>query len=170
MARRSRLVVARGARRTTTWLGANAGSTAIAGSSLTLISTLGSSAKALRPFTIVRVRLLLHYATDQTANSEQPFGQFGMIVVNEKAAALGITGVPTPATDIDDDWHVHQSCTDQIMVSSAVGLPLVGRQYTVDSKAMRKVDVGDDCAMVFEQGASVGATIVVQGRMLIKLH
>ncbi len=45
-----------------------------------------------------------------------------------------------------------------------------GSQYEIDSKAMRKVDVDDDLAIVWEMRNVGGGIINMEGRMLIQLH
>jgi len=48
---------------------------------------------------------------------------------------------------------------------------LRGRQFELESKAMRKVDVGQDIVLISE-GSTIanGATVTWGGRMLVKLH
>ena len=40
----------------------------------------------------------------------------------------------------------------------------------VDSKAMRKVGLDDDLAIVVQQRVAIGAIIAMEGRFLVKLH
>ena len=48
-----------------------------------------------------------HNATNETAASENQLGAFGIALVNDVAAALGVTGIPGPATDaLWDGWFV----------------------------------------------------------------
>ncbi len=157
--------------RSNIWFDFNLGEFALAASSLTLLGSLSAATLLLALFTIIRSRLLITYSSDQEVADETPFGAFGMIVVNAKAAALGITGVPTPVTNSNDDFYVWQAVARNYQFVSATGSPgPVEHQYTIDSKAMRKVDAGDDVAAVFEQQATVGAVLTVQGRALVKMH
>ena len=56
-------------------------------------------------------------------------------------------------------------------VLSAVGSTGELSQYEVDSKAMRKVDIGQDLVIVGEaSGASQGFIMNVGGRMLVKVN
>jgi len=162
--------VIRGARRSNIWLDVNLGLDTQPASTCSLLGILGASALALRPFTIVRTRLEIRYSSDQSGVSENPFGGFGMIVINDKAAALGITAIPCPITNSNDDWFVWQGMADQFAFGDATGFAQVGQRYDIDSKAMRKVDSGDDVGIVFEQAAAVGALTSMSGRMLVKLH
>ena len=65
MANRTRRFV-RPAPKTKIWIGAGAGTTVLAASSATLVSVLNAGALALRPFTILRTRMDLLVASDQT--------------------------------------------------------------------------------------------------------
>ena len=42
--------------------------------------------------------------------------------------------------------------------------------FKVDSKAMRKVGLDDDVALVLQQRAAIGVILAVEGRFLVKLH
>ena len=102
MARRARIL--RPAPRTKIWIGAGVGETAIVANSSALISLLSIGALLLRPFTILRTRMLVTYASDQSASSEHGFGAYGKIVVTSEAAGspatvpgLGIAVAPIPA-------------------------------------------------------------------------
>jgi len=137
---------------------------------LNVIGVLNAAALALRPFTIVRTRFDIYYSTDQVAASETPFGALGLIVASDKAVALGVTAIPQPFTNSDADFWVWQGVSHKFFFGDATGFSNVGQTYTVDSKAMRKVGNDEDIAVCFEQSAAVGAQVIVQGRMLVKLH
>ncbi len=175
MARRVRRTgFVRPAARTSLWLGVGIAQTAIgAGSTATLFGTLNAAALLLRPFTIIRTRLLLSIESDQQAATEFVQGAFAMQVVTETAAAAGIASLPTPLTEVDADYFVYQPFINSFILSSAVGID--GHQgsgsfWTVDSKAMRKVGPDDDVAMTTEGVGTNGFNIATEGRMLIKLH
>jgi len=132
---------------------------------------LNAAALALRPFTIVRTRLLVTFESDQAAVSERPIGSFGMQVVTDNATAVGITAVPQPDTDTDNDFFVYQSLImSHIFLTSAGFMTPAQETYLVDSKAMRKVGPGDDVAITSELSTASGGVLVVQGRMMVKLH
>ena len=97
-----------GPKRSTVWLDVNIGEDIVAASTITVLGVLNAAALAFRPFTIVRTRLAILYGTDQNSANESPRGAFGMIVVNDKAAALGVTAIPGPISRLDDDWYVWQ--------------------------------------------------------------
>ncbi len=170
MARRTRGRFIRPPAKTTVWVGVNLGLDIVAASALTFLGSLSATALALRPFTIVRTRLHTSYDSDQVSAGEIPFGMFGMIVVNDKAITAGVTAIPGPATDINDDFFVHQGMSQRFTLITAIGAFEGAPSWQIDSKAMRKVDLGDDVAMMFEQTATVGASLITLGRMLVKLH
>ncbi len=161
-------------RRETLWAGGpdETSVTAVAASGTDLQSLSNAALLALRPFTLVRVRGILYIRSDQTANTETPFGAFGICIVTDQAAAIGITAIPTPITDQSSDiWHTYQFGVAGLQVSSAVGLIAEGRHFEFDSKAMRKVEDGFTIASVFENGSSSdGLSYVAIFRMLLKLH
>ncbi len=166
-----RIRTARSTKRTSIWIGVSLGEIALVSASVQLLGVLNAAALAFRPFTVIRTRMDFNFSSDQEAADETPHGAFGMIVVNEKAAALGVTGIPGPTSQINDDFFVWQGMSSNYQFVSATGSPgTIGKGYTVDSKAMRKVDTGDNVAIMFEMDASVGALLTVQGRMLVKLH
>ena len=54
---------------------------------------------------------------------------------------------------------------------SSVGFhPDGGHHYTIDSKSMRKVGPFDDIVTMFSPAVAAGGQMIVQGRVLIKLH
>ncbi len=176
MAIRSRTVRSReGQRRLSTWLFIAGGWASTAGGVLTFYSSLDATAKGLLPFTVVRSRLLLTTLSDQIAASEEPFGAAGIIVVRATATALGVTALPGPISNTRDDWFVYQPfampLTRQYQTSAGNSFNESGiAQYEIDSKAMRKVDTGDDMAIMIETAAGDGARFNLHGRMLVKLH
>jgi len=169
VARRARVFV-RPPKKSTVWLQVNLGTDVLVGSACALLGSLNAAALALLPFTVVRTRLECRYSTDQSSASETPHGAFGLIVVSDKAAALGITAVPCPITNANDDFFVWQAMQSKFEFTTGTGYRDIGERYTIDSKAMRKMDTGDDIGIVFEQSASVGAEIITTGRILVKLH
>ncbi len=151
------------------WFDVNQGSTLLTASSNTLISVYNAAALSARPFTVIRTRLELLYFSDSEAVDETPFGALGMTVVSQKAAALGITAIPTPITNSDGDWFMWQGLAAANRFGGSEADSLFQRTV-IDSKAMRKIGVDDSVAIVVEQSAAVGATIVIQGRQLVKFH
>ncbi len=157
--------------RTKIWIGNRLSVVQPAGGASTLLGTLNAAALLLRPFTILRTRLLVAFRSDQTGTGETPNGAFGQIVVKETATAIGVTAIPTPLTEVDADWFIYQGLVDTIISLTSVGVvDPVGRVWEIDSKAMRKVGPQDDQALVIELDSAAGAFINIEGRQLIQLH
>ncbi len=160
-------------RRQSTWFTFSAGHTTLAGAGTSvLIASLNAAALALRPFTIVRTHLELIIASDQTGAAERQAAAFGLAVVSDQASAVGVSAVPTPSTEADSDlWFAHQWMFNEFLFISGVGVdPNAGRRYTIDSKAMRKVDQGSDMVFVVENVLAGGSVVGSAGRILVKLH
>ncbi len=153
------------------WVGADvAPANVAAGTTGVLLGTLNAAALALRPFTVVRTRQRLQLESDQVVASEQYRGAYGFIVVSENAAAQGIAAVPKPNTDTDADWFVYEPFAGSFLFISGAGFTEpTGTQHVIDSKAMRKVGVNEDIAIVIET-TGTGMTVQGNGRFLIKLH
>ncbi len=176
-ARRSGLVLRGGTnRRATTWIPLEAGRAVMGGAQTAiLVAALSAGALALRPFTIVRTRGFWHVRSDQVAATEVYGCSLGKCVVSDQAVAIGVTAVPTPDTDMGSElWFVHESMYSEIFVGAApsqIGDNGLSSQY--DSRAMRKVEEGQDVITVMETGtalASVSAIVTNVDRLLVKLH
>ncbi len=172
MARRTRGRFIRPAPRTKIWIGAGVGATAVPGSTKVLVSVLSAGALLLRPFTILRTRMVIIWASDQISATEAPVGDFGKIVVTDTAAGIGVTAVPNPSSidgDPDADWFVHQPVQDDFRFTTGVGyFTAAGRQYVIDSKAMRKFEDGQSLVMMIENLGSTAIRVAVAGRFLVK--
>jgi len=159
----------RGARRQTLWLGGSLTTTTVATGTSVLVTVLNAAALLLRPFTVIRSRGLLMWESDQSAAGERPVGAVGEIVVTDVATGVGVAAVPTPVTDDESDWFWYQTLMMTLLVAPTGTGP--GQiQYAVDSKAMRKVDTGDDVAMVVQNSSGVGAILTSYIKLLVKLH
>jgi len=173
-ARRSGLVLRGGRnRRESLWVSGPVIITTITtASTAVLTATLGAIPLNLRPFTVVRTRGYLHVSGDQLTGTENWGVSMGMAVVSDQAAAIGVTAVPTPETDRDSDlWFVYETIMGRFGLSSAIGLLELGEKKDYDSRAMRKVEGGQDIAVVLETSASHPSAIVAHAfRQLIKLH
>ena len=169
-----RSVAVRGARRQSIWLDFPFTSFAIGGGSTALaLFQLGASGLALSPFTIVRTRITIHQRSDVDAAFEDQILAIGLAVVSAQAVAIGITAMPTPVTDLASDlWFgLGFGMTSVGSHTGAGSAANFGRQWEIDSKAMRKVEDGDQVVMNAETTSfSDGVTFFVGGRMLVKLH
>ena len=92
-------------------------------------------------------------------------------MVSDQAVAIGVTAVPTPITDQGSDlWYFYDQVFGRF---GGTAVEEVGVNRIIDSKAMRKIDEGQDLIMVFEtpgSAMSVSHVSVIGGRFLIKLH
>jgi len=169
-----RRMVSRGARRSTTWFFQAATQTTFTAAGGTILTSMNAAALAKRPFTIERTHLMVHITSDQLAADELQWGALGLAVVSDQAVAIGVTAVPTPATDAGSEfWFLHQFIAAEFSFVSGSGFDANGgKTYLLDSKAKRKVGVGEDIIMVGElvSGLSNGFILSVAGRMLIKEH
>ncbi len=171
MARRSNLHLTRGPGRKTIWANLTTTDTTMTATGGTIIFNLSAGGLLLRPFTIVRTYLQGSLFSDQAAAIETQACALGVAVVSEQASAIGVTAVPTPETDAESDlWLLHQrifadesNLTDRIRPST---------KFSFDSKAMRKVQDGEQMIVVAENIAAVSFGLILRlaGRMLLKLH
>ncbi len=164
-------MVVRGTRRATQWLaGAPVGNEvalAAATSVLDQVFAFGEDA------TIVRTRGRLWVASDQQVATEDASGAIGFSVVTDQAAAIGVTAVPKPVADqSSDNWFLWEPWATKFFFGSAVGFDAKGFSVIeLDSKAQRKVDDGDNVAVVLQNNSSTaGIVFHLQFRMLVKLH
>ncbi len=162
-------------RRESLWLGIDPTQQALSTNPVAVIlNSLNAAALALRPFTVVRTRGFILARSDQDGVDETYGCSWGLAIVSDQAIAIGVTAVPTPDTDIDSDlWFVYESILGRYQFSSGVGQGDVGTSRTYDSRAMRKVQEGQDIAVVVESIATsgfAGTSAAHVGRLLIKLH
>ena len=164
-----------GQRRKTEWI-ASADITAvqaIAGNTVVLLQSFtGAQFATLGPVTITRVRGLIHVVSDQLAVSEVGFGAVGFMIVSEKARALGATALPGPITQEDlDAWFLWQPIYSDIAVNSAIGFDSsAGRDYPLESKAMRKVESEEALVYMGENATTQSMLVASKFRILLKLH
>jgi len=169
--------ITRGGRsvRETVWLAGVCTRSTTAAATAVLLTSLNAAALALRPFTVVRTRGLIGFKSDQLAGTEPQAGAYGECVVSDQAAAIGVTAVPTPVTDDGSDlWYVYQRFFGEFAFTTAAGFENQAMiQYPIDSKAMRKVEDGQDLITVLETettACSQGVVFMSYSRFLIKLH
>ncbi len=125
--------------------------------------------------TIVRTRgeLLVGLTAGDSLNEGFKWA-FGMCVVSENAAGVGVTAIPAPLVDIAwDGWLVYltgQLNMDNTTLATASDVSRAAR-YEIDSKAMRKVHRTDTVVAMF--GTTIAGTTTMQTnvttRMLMKL-
>ncbi len=171
MARRTRVPARQHTERGKVWFTFAPVRTSIAANSVALLFVLNAAALALRPFTIIRSHFSVLWLSDQVAAIEDPFGAVGGIVVTDSATAAGAASIPDAVTDMNAGWFFHQILMTQLTFLDATGFTSnAGRLYEIDSKAMRKVGTDDDVGIMgVNSNTADGASIVIGGRMLVKL-
>ena len=96
-----------------------------------------------------------------------------MIVVSDQATDAGAASIPAPVNEVNAPFFVWEPWIVNFTVATAVGFEsAAGYTSTIDSKAMRKVGVNEDIAVMVENsaGGDNGAVARIEGRILIKLH
>jgi len=155
-----------------TWLSVDISESTLA-SAAAITHTMSTAEKAKRPFTVLRTRIELNFRSDQTGALETQLGAFGLCVVTDQAVGIGVSAVPTPATDIESDaWFVHQVLLNEFLFITGAGIAEnAGRRYVIDSKAKRKVNDDEQVIIVAENlGAGGGQVLSIGGRILIQEH
>ena len=119
--------------------------------------------------TILRTVGSIAVVSDQTAATENQVGAFGLIVVNDIAAALGVTAIPGPVTDNDDDgWFVYVPIVQKLVVATAVGLTESVR-YLFDSRAKRIIHDGTKVALMVENASSASVFNLTMGLRMLSM-
>ena len=97
-----------------------------------------------------------------------------MILVSDDALAVGITAIPSPVTDIDDDgWMLMVPFASAMVFSDATGINFQrGAWFPFDSKAKRIVPgEGRTLAIVAENAsATLGLEIIFSMRVLAQVR
>ena len=135
---------------------------------------LGSgSAATLEGLTLLRLRGMFTAQLRAFAAVGDGFsGAIGIGIVTAEAFAVGVTAVPLPITDVAWDgwiwWEPIQLKTHVALAAGEVGTKVVS---TVDSKAMRKLRLGDTIFAIVEV-TEVGTSIIAMqfdSRILVAL-
>ncbi len=108
--------------------------------------------------TVIRTRGMFGILTDAATASEFQHGAFGMIVVNDLAAAAGAASIPGPVVDASDDgWFVWEPflSAQESVGATAVTVPM--SVFHFDSKAARRVEQGFQIAIMVENASATHA-------------
>ena len=171
MARRHTMVRSRSTRKSL-WLQFVPISTTVTAGGAAIAFSLNAAALALRSFTVIRSHFEVMLLSDQESVIEQQVGAVGLAVVSDEAVAVGVTAVPTPLTQLGSSlWFVNQLMFGEESRLATLALPPV--HYSIDSKAMRKVEVGSDIIVVLESstiGSAGAIDFNIGGRVLIKTN
>ena len=124
--------------------------------------------------TIVRTRgTFLIFLTSVGSNVDGLTGAVGIGIVTTEAIAAGVTAVPGPFSDDEDElwlWHSYFHCIGA-STSSPSQQPAATVRLEIDSKAMRKFPVGNSlfaACEVVETGV-IAANSFINTRILFKL-
>ncbi len=174
MARARQISRARSQKRKSIWFDFAVGPVTLAANALTIASSLTAEGFDEIPLTVVRTRGLITIWSDQTAASEIVEGIYGTIVVKNTAVLIGASAVPDPLNEASDDWFtyqpMHSGATRQVGGAGSFN-EVTKTEYAFDSKAMRKVDFGDDIVhMIRNTSGTDGLIFLLTGRMFVKLH
>jgi len=115
------------------------------------------------------------FLTTANAVSDGFHGAIGIGVVTDDAFGVGVSAVPDPLDEMEWDgwlWHsffdIHTAASP---LDDGVNAATVGWQKDIDSKAMRKLNLGDTIFAIAE--VTMGGTAVMQlfldTRVLLKL-
>jgi len=163
-----------GTRRLTSWFVGPHGTTVLSGNGATVFPVSVQSTD--EGLTLIRVRgsLLLYLSAAAAALDGFRWG-FGMAVVSENAAGIGVSAVPSPLTDITwDGWMVYSTGVLKA-VDSTVQFGNAGsatHRIEIDSKAMRKFKFSDVLVAMLEVTDEVGTAVLradLSSRILSKL-
>ena len=157
----------RGSRPNRAWTGAVISAVIVPTASKVLLASFVLSNQGIDE-TILRTVVQISVFTDNEAAAEQQVGAFGICVVTDVALAIGITAVPSPVAEIQDDlWYVHHTIVQRSSFLSSIGFyPNVATLYQFDSKAKRKVETGSTIVVVVENSGPHGFQIATGMRML----
>ena len=173
MARSRGFVQTRAARRQKSWE-TGPGQGAVTTSSVSANQILGAGAQAQEDgLTLLRLRgRYSAFLTAVSAINDGYHGAFGIGIVTAEAFSIGVTAVPLPITDVGwDGWIFWSPVQLQAHVATAAGETEVSQEMEVDTKAMRKLRLGDTIYAVTEL-IEVGTAVISQAfdsRLLVAL-
>ena len=155
-------------------VGVNAftGGTSVSSASASII--VGVGAEVLEDgLTLIRMRGTLQVFLQAAASQALGFdGAVGIGIVTKPAFTIGVTAVPTPVTEQDwDGWLWWKSFAVRGPIDlGGSGLP--SHHWDIDSKAMRKMRLGDTIYMAVEHSKLAGTATIeynADTRILLKL-
>ena len=155
----SRSLRSSGSRPNRTWSGiSNAAYVNVPAASKVLLGSFTATNPGIDE-TILRTVGLMAVRSDQSAAAEEQLGAFGMYVVSDRAIAIGLSAIPGPVTNIDDDgWFMYQPVAQAFLFLTAAGFESDNaRHYPFDSKAKRVVPSGMGIAVMVENSHATHA-------------
>ena len=163
----------RGPHRASEWIGsADQGYLSIAAGTSVLTQSFAITGGGVSPSpTLIRTRGVLSVRDASTPTADKDFvGAMGMCVVSDEAVAAGAASIPGPWNNSEwDGWFVWIPYLFRIEFSSVSGIQIPGSvEIPFDSKAMRKVHLGDSIAVMVES-ESASCAAAISFRQLYKL-
>ena len=169
--RRSRFV--RPAKNTMMWFSMNLAPTTVVATTPILLGSWNAAALLLRPFTVIRSRIMVSARSDQFGAVEFQEGAVGFQIVTDSAVAAGIASLPTPISEASADYFIYRPYSVDVTFADATGYGdrSADSTFEIDSKAMRKCGHDDDLAVTAQNLDPTHSVLVSMiGRILIKLH
>ncbi len=122
--------------------------------------TLAATATLSTSFneTVRRVIVDLSHSSDQVSATENYQGAMGLCVVSDAAVTAGAASIPGPLTDLDDDlWLMWFGFQGGVTVGATAGdVTAIQANVHQESRAMRRVQEGQQVAVMFEADAGGG--------------
>ncbi len=113
---------------------------------------------------IRRTRGRIWIGSDQSGANEEVQGGLGMVVANDAALTVGLTALPSPLTEANDDgWFVWESFHHLMRGNAGSTSDVDGFVFDFDSKAMRRVEEGFGIAVIVENNATTGTGFRLAG-------
>ena len=110
------------------------------------------------PRTLRRLRGKVMVQLDAGAPDEKANIAMGIIVVNERALAVGVSAMPSPVADGGDDWIWYGVASVNSGTEAAILPEYLTDRMEIDSKAMRKLHADERIVFIIEP-----STVVDQG-------
>jgi len=164
---------ARSQRRSTSW-GLGPGGSAVSGFTASQQVIVGSGVVPLEEgITVVRIRGNLQaILTSATASPDGFHCAIGIGVVTDQAFAIGATAVPGPLSEMEwNGWMYHRFFDVHADAAFSAGQQPASISFEVDSKAMRKLSIGNTLIAVVEtiEDPSAVMSLFFDSRVLAKL-
>ncbi len=159
----------RHAKRKTVWVGtATVARIAVASATKVIHSSFAPDDLAMLAPTVARVRGIFNVFPTAFSVDLNWTGALGLCIVSDEAFAAGVASIPGPHNEDDwGGWIVHQYFGGHFD-ADVDGNTLCDTMYTIDSKAMRKVEINETLVWVVQ--STTGAfTIDLNARVLMML-
>ena len=137
-------------------------------------TAIGNPRDFTAPATVLRVRSTITAYFDESVQVGDELNfTFGLGIVSTDAAALGLTAVPDPASDVEYPWLWWGTMCLQSVLAAGGERPwgMTAQILHVDTKAMRRVKPKESILWVIQSTGQVGSPVtnvqIHQSRMLI---